>query len=91
MRVMIARRWTFLFAEARLGHDAVTKCCGVNHASARQVYDPGRNDLAPLLIARENLKVVTGFFKRFGHRLDRRRTKGCLISQMFTDGHDGHC
>jgi hypothetical protein len=52
-----------LFSEARLSYDAISQCCGINQAAARQIDNTGRNNLATLLVACVNLQSGAGFLK----------------------------
>jgi len=69
-----------LFSKARLSYDAISQCCWINQAAARQ-------NLATLLIACVNLESGAGFLEGFGHSFNCRGTKGSLVGQVLTDRH----
>ena len=83
--------WSFwpspLFSKVRLSYDAISQCCWINQAAARQIDNTGRNNLATLLIACVNLQSGAGFLEGFGHSFNCGGTKGSLVGQVFTDRH----
>jgi len=75
-----------LFSKARLSYDAISQCCGINQAAARQIDNTGRNNLATLLVACVNLQSGAGFLEGLGHSFNRRGTKGSLVGQVLRIG-----
>ena len=47
-----------LIAKARLSDDAISQCCWINQAAARQIDNTGGDDLATLLVACVNLQTM---------------------------------